>query len=135
MKKINMDSIKSDVSKIKELSSHAKEKFNKANIPRLGVMEEFRAFLEEYKITGLAVAFIIGSAASTFVKSSVDNIIMPLVTPFIPGGGWETAKLVLGPFVIGWGPFLAAAINFTIIAFVVFLISKWILKEQKVTKK
>lgn len=135
MKKLNMSSIKSDVNRIKELSSHAKEKLSQVNVPRVGVLDEFKLFLDEYKITGLAIAFIIGSAASTFVKSLVDNIIMPLVTPFIPGGGWETAKAIIGPFVIGWGPFLAAAINFLIIAVVVFLISKWLLREEKVTKK
>ncbi len=126
---------KNGMAYLNAIEKKAKQGLSHVKIPKVQVMGEFRSFLEEYKITGLAIAFIIGSAASTFVKSLVDNIIMPLVTPFIPGGGWETAKLILGPFVIGWGLFLAAAINFTIIAFAVFLISKWILKEQKVTKK
>lgn len=99
------------------------------------VLKEFKEFLMEYKIIGLAVAFIIGVAATALVKSLVDNIIMPLVTPFIPGGAWKTATFKLGPFVIGWGPFLGELINFIIIAFVVFMIAKRLLKEDKVTKK
>jgi large conductance mechanosensitive channel len=79
----------------------------------MGIIKEFKEFLEEYKVMGLAVAFIIAVAATALVQSLVNNIIMP----------------------IGWGAFLAAVINFIIIAFAVFLIAKYIMKEEKVTKK
>ncbi len=98
-------------------------------------MQEFKEFLDEYKIIGLAVAFIIGVAATALIQSLVNNIIMPLITPFIPGGGWQTATFKLGPIVIGWGAFLGSLINFIIIALVVFMIAKKILKEEKVTKE
>ena len=96
---------------------------------------EFKDLLREYKVIGLAVAVIIGLAANTLVKSLVDNIIMPILTPFIPGGQWQTAVWNIGPVAIGWGPFLASIINFIIIAFAVFMIAKYALKEDKVTKK
>jgi large conductance mechanosensitive channel len=96
---------------------------------------EFKGFLKEYKIVGLAIAFIMGVAATTLIKSLVDNVVMPLITPFIPGGAWQTAVWNLGPIVIGWGAFLGAAINFIIIALVVFLVAKFMLKEEKVSKK
>jgi large conductance mechanosensitive channel len=92
-------------------------------------------FLKEYKVVALAVAFVIGVASTALVKSLVDNIIMPIITPFIPGGAWKSATFALGPIVIGWGPFLGELINFVIIAFVVFIIAKQILKEEKVAKK
>ncbi|MBU5678595.1 MAG: MscL family protein [Candidatus Aenigmarchaeota archaeon] len=91
--------------------------------------------LKEYKVIALAIAFIIGAASTTLVKSLVDNIIMPVITPFIPGGAWRTATLTIGPIVISWGAFLADLINFVIIALVVFLIAKKIMKEEKVSKK
>ncbi|MEI6732188.1 MAG: MscL family protein [archaeon] len=84
---------------------------------------------------GLAIAFIMGVAATTLIKSLVDNIVMPLITPFVPGGQWQTATFKMGPIVIGWGSFLGAVINFIIIALVVFLVAKHLLKEEKVTKK
>jgi large conductance mechanosensitive channel len=99
------------------------------------VMSEFREFLKEYKVVGLAIAFVMGVAATALVKSLVDNIIMPIITPFIPGGAWKTATFTLGPIVIGWGSFVGEIINFVIIAFAVFAIAKWVLKEDKVTKK
>lgn len=99
------------------------------------MMLEFKEFLKEYKVVGLAVAFVMGISATTFVKSTVDNIIMPLITPFIPGGAWQSAVWKIGPFVFGWGAFLAALINFIIIAWAVFIIAKIILREEKVSKK
>lgn len=108
---------------------------DKLKIPKVGVLTEFKGFLEEYKIIGLAVAFIIGVAATTLIKALVDYVIMPIITPFIPGGQWQTAKFTMGPIVISWGAFLAAFINFAIIAFVVFMIAKIVLKEAKVAKK
>ena len=104
-------------------------------MPKIGIIQEFKDFLKEYKVVGVAVAFIMAAAATTLVQSLVNNIIMPLATPFIPKGEWQTATLALGPFVFGWGSFLGALINFIILAFVVFLIAKMILKEEKVTKK
>ncbi len=99
------------------------------------LLREFKEFLDEYKIVGLAVAFIIGVAATSLVQSLVNNVIMPLISPLLPSGNWQTAIAIIGPFKIGWGPFLSACINFIVIAFVVFLMAKLLLKEQKVTKK
>jgi len=101
----------------------------------MGLISEFRDFLREYKVVGLAVAFIIGLAATTLVKSLVDNIIMPLVNPLLPGGGWQTAVWAIGPFALGWGAFLSALINFVVIAFVVFLMVKFVLRDNKQKKK
>jgi large conductance mechanosensitive channel len=102
---------------------------------KFGLLHEFKEFLQEYKIIGLAVAFIMGVAATALVQSLVNNIIMPIITPFIPGGAWQTATLKLGPIVLSWGAFLGALINFVIIAWVVFIIAKKVLKEEKVAKK
>jgi len=60
---------------------------------------------------------------------------MPVVTFFILGGDWQTATFAIGSIVFGWGAFLAAVINFIIIAWVVFVIAKFVMKEEKVTKK
>ena len=99
------------------------------------LLKEFKEFLKEYKVVGLAVGIIMGLASTTFVKAVVDDIIMPLITPFIPGGGWQTATLTLWKFVFKWGDFLSAILNFVIIAFVVFIIAKYLFKEEKVSKK
>ena len=71
----------------------------------MGLISEFKEFLYEYKVIPLAIAFIMGIASTALIKSFVDNVIMPIVTPFIPGGAWRTATVDLGPIVIGWGCF------------------------------
>jgi len=101
----------------------------------MAIIKEFLEFLKEYKVVGLAVAFIMGLAANQLIKSLVDNIIMPLITPFVAGGAWKTATFSMGPIVISWGAFLGDLIYFIIIAFVIFIIAKIVLKEEKVSKK
>ncbi|MFA5126342.1 MAG: MscL family protein [archaeon] len=99
------------------------------------LLKEFKEFIDEYKVAGLAIAFVMGMAATALIKSLVDNIVMPTITPMIPGGAWRTATLALGPFVWGTGAFIGELINFLIIALVVFFIAKAVMKEEKVTKK
>ncbi len=101
----------------------------------MGIISEFKDFMQEYKVTGLAIALVIGLAATTLVTALVNDIIMPIITAFIPGGEWQKATFSLGPIVIKWGDFLGALIYFAIVAFSVFLIAKYILREEKVTKK
>ena len=101
----------------------------------MGLISEFMEFLKEYKVIGLAIAFIIGAAATTLVKSLVGNIVMPVITPFIPGGEWKPGKLIIGPIEISWGAFLSDLIYFIIIALVVFIAAKKLFKAKKVTKK
>lgn len=97
----------------------------------MGLVKEFKDFMQEYKVTGLAIALVIGLAATTLVTAIVNDIIMPLVGLLLPGGAWQTATL----WIFRWGDLLSALINFIIIAMVVFLIAKYVLREEKVTKK
>ena len=99
------------------------------------MIKEFKEFLQEYHVMPLAIAFIMGSAVVVLVQSLVNDIIMPVVTPLIPGGDYKTATFALGPILIKWGSFLSALINFIIIAFVIFMLAKIVLKEEKVKKK
>ena len=93
-----------------------------------GLVDEFMGFLSKYGVVGLAVAFIIGGAAGRLVQALVNDILMPIITFFIPGGAWQKATLTLGPIVLGIGHFVAAIIDFLIIAFAVFWIMKAIEK-------
>ncbi len=101
----------------------------------IGIVQEFRDFLKEYKVMGLAIAFVMGAAITSLANSFITNIIMPLLNPLIFGGGWQTATLALGPFNIGWGPFLAALLNFLIIAWVIFVMVRFATGEKKVEEK
>jgi len=91
-----------------------------------GLVEEFTAFLNKYGIIGLAIAFIMGGAVGSLVSALVNDIIMPFITFFIPGGEWEQATLALGPIILAVGHFVGAVIDFVIIALVVFWLMKMV---------
>lgn len=93
--------------------------------------DEFMKFLKEYGVIGLAIGVIIGTKAGELVKAIVDGLLMPVVGMVLPGGDWQA--WTLGPFAIG--AVLAALINFLIVAWLVFLFAKKVLKEEKVAKK
>jgi large conductance mechanosensitive channel len=100
-----------------------------------GFSEEFMDFLKKYQVIGLAVAFIIGTAASTLVTALVKDIVMPFVGVIIPGGDWQTLVFQIGAIKFMPGDFASALINFIIIALVVFILVKYIMKgdvSQKV---
>ena len=97
--------------------------------------EEFVAFLKQYGVIGLAIAVIIGAKANALVTTLVDGILMPIVTFFIPGGKWRTATLDVGPVHFLPGPVFGAAVDFLIVALLVFWFSKKVLGEERVPKK
>jgi large conductance mechanosensitive channel len=77
----------------------------------MGIISEFKAFLDEYKIMGLAIAFIIGAALTALVTSLVSDIIMPLINPILSatGSDWKSASLNMGSEVsVKYGSFWAA---------------------------
>jgi large conductance mechanosensitive channel len=84
------------------------------------LLEEFKQFLEKYKVIGLAVAFIMGIYLGALIKSLVDNLVMPIIELALPGIQWEL--FTLGPFRIG--AFIGDLITFLIVAFVIFLLVK-----------
>jgi len=93
-----------------------------------GLVQEFMDFLMKYQVIGLAVAFIIGAAATKMVTAIVADIIMPIIAVIIPGGDWRSSVVQLGPVKLLVGDFVGAIIDFIIIALVVFLVVKYMMK-------
>jgi large conductance mechanosensitive channel len=98
------------------------------------VIKEFVEFLKQYGVVGLAIAVIIGGKANAMVTAFVDGILMPIVGAVIPGGAWRTATLDVGPVKFLLGPLVGAVIDFVIVAALVFVIAKTVLKQEKVAK-
>ena len=55
--------------------------------------QEFFYFLKTFGIIGLAIAFVIGQAASGLVTSFVDDIINPLIGLFLPAGNLDEVSV------------------------------------------
>lgn len=91
---------------------------------------EFKSFLIKQNALALAIAVVIGGALDRIVKAIVDDIIMPIIAVAAPGGAWQAYKLALGPFRFGIGSLASAVINFLIIGFVAWRLSKIFLRTE-----
>jgi large conductance mechanosensitive channel len=94
-------------------------------------IKEFNDFLTKYGVIGLAVAFVMGAAVTKLVTALVTDLIMPIIGAVIPGGDWRAATLNVGTIKFMVGDFAGALIDFIIIAIVIYMIVKNIVKETK----
>lgn len=99
---------------------------------------DFRGFLTKTNAMALAVGVIIGAAVGNVVSALVADLIMPIISELLPGGGWRDAKIVLTPAdpaakvtenAILYGHLLGTVIDFLIIAFVVYLLVRTLVRE------
>ena len=95
---------------------------------------EFKAFLTKTNALALAVGFIIGAASGKVVTAVVQDLLMPVLGLVLPAGDWRTAKFALGSTgkAIQYGDFLGNAVDFVIISWVAFLITRALLKPAPV---
>ncbi|MGH6653025.1 MAG: large conductance mechanosensitive channel protein MscL [Sphingopyxis sp.] len=110
------------------------------------MLGEFREFIAKGNVMDLAVGVIIGGAFATITGSLTADLIMPLVG-WIFGGVDFSSKFILlgsvpdgiaatdyaklkeaGVAMIGYGAFITAVINFLILAFIIFLLVKYVNK-------
>jgi large conductance mechanosensitive channel len=99
------------------------------------MLADFKKFLLQTNALALAVGVIIGAAVGKVVGSLVADILMPVIGLIIPGGAWRDLKFVLSTKpdgtpanAITYGAFLGNVIDFVIIASVVFMITKSLLR-------
>lgn len=97
------------------------------------MLGEFRAFLIKQNVLALAIAVVLGGALGALVTSLVENFIMPIVGAVVPGGDWREATAHVGPVEFGVGAFLGALIDFIIIGFVVWRMSKAFMRPEPAT--
>jgi len=90
-------------------------------------MNEFKAFALQGNVMSLAIGVIIGAAFQDIVTSLTDNILSPLIGLLI-GQNFDTLSLDVLGVTLYYGAFITSVVNFTILAFVVFLLVKSINK-------
>ena len=98
-------------------------------------MKGFIDFIRKQGVVGLAVGFILGGAVSKVVSSIVTDIINPILGIILgAAGGFQHVVIKVGTVEIMVGNFLAALIDFIVIALVVYYGVKG-LKLDKLDKK
>ncbi|TLG74344.1 large conductance mechanosensitive channel protein MscL [Culicoidibacter larvae] len=96
---------------------------------------DFKEFLMRGSVLDLAVGVVIGAAFTAIVNSLVNDIIMPVVSIFIGKDSFKSLTVTINNAVIPYGNFIQAVVNFLIIAFVVFLFLRVLVKAQSLRKK
>ena len=97
-------------------------------------LDEFKSFVLRGNVMDMAVGVIIGAAFGDIVTALTNDFINPLINGL---GGAEVAgriKIYGGQY-LNWGDFLTSVINFVIMAFVLFLMLKFVNKLMTVGKK
>ena len=102
--------------------------------------QEFFDFLKVFGIIGLAIAFVIGQAASRLVTALVDDIVDPFIGLFLPAGNLKSLSVSItnisgSTSQFKYGDLISTAIDFIIIAFIVFLAYKQLSKYKIVEDK
>jgi len=94
------------------------------------MFQEFKDFAMKGNVVDLAVAVVIGAAFGKIVSSLVDNLITPLVGILMGGVDFAGLTYEYGEAVFGYGAFIQSIIDFTIVAFVIFMVVKAINKAN-----
>ena len=97
--------------------------------------KEFIAFLKQYGIIGLAIAVIIGGKLGDLIKAVVDGLLMPFIGMLTPSGDWRQASWTVNNAKFLYGPVIGSLLDFTIVALIIFLFAKTVLKETEVAKR
>lgn len=99
------------------------------------MMKDFIVFLKQYGVVGLAIAVIIGGKLNAFVSSMVNDLITPVILqPALQMAGVKRMEH-LSYHGIMYGKVLASFMDFLIVALLVFIFAKKVMKEEVVAKK
>jgi len=99
------------------------------------MLKEFMTFLKNYGVIGLAIAVIIGGKANDLVTSLVNDLLMPLIfKPALEAANIDDIRKLSAGGVL-YGKVIGSLIDFIIVAFVVYIIAKYLFKEETVSKK
>lgn len=119
------------------------------------MLKEFRAFIARGNVLDLAVAVIIGAAFSKIVTSLTDDVLMPVIGKIFGGLDFSSYFLRMGPIpanyagsltdyaalkkagvpLLGYGAFVTQAVNFVIVAFIIFLLVRTVNRATTLFEK
>ncbi len=109
----------------------------------MGMMKEFKEFAMKGNLVDMAIAFVMGGAFGKVVSAFIDGMVMPAVGMLTGGVNFDDKVVVLkeaskdeagkeiAAVVVKYGHFITVAVEFTIIAFVMFMVIKAINKMKK----
>jgi len=119
------------------------------------MFKEFKAFVMRGNVLDLAIAVIIGAAFSRIVTSLTDDVLMPVIGKIFGGLDFSSYFWRMGPIpagytgsptdyaalkqagvpLLGYGQFLTQAVNFVIVAFIIFMLLRLVSRASAVVER
>jgi large conductance mechanosensitive channel len=111
----------------------------------MSMRDDFKAFINQGNVMGLAVGVIIGAGFGKIITSLTEDVLMPIIAAVTGGIDFSNKFILLGDAAgkdvstlaavkasgvafLGWGSLLTAIINFLIMAFIVFMLVRQVNK-------
>lgn len=99
------------------------------------MLKEFISFLKNYGVIGLAIAVIIGGKLNLLVTSLINDLLTPLILrPALEAAGVSHLS-ELSYNGIFYGKLLSSILDFLVVAFIIFIFAKKVMREDLVEKK
>ena len=113
------------------------------------MLQEFKDFIAKGNVMDMAVGIIIGTAFTAIVKSMVDDLLNPIIGAIFGGADFTNYFVILGEgefdsleaareagaAAFAYGAFVTAVINFLIIAFVIFMLVRYVNKVKEAAER
>jgi large conductance mechanosensitive channel len=94
------------------------------------MLRDFKSFLTKNNTFALALGVIIGAAVGNVVSAINADLLMPIISLVLPSGDWRSAEIAIGRSMIHYGHLLGTLIDFAVVALVVYLFTKWLIKPS-----
>lgn len=108
----------------------------KTGKPVVVAVTGFAGFLRDQGVINLSIAVVLGAAVTKLVAAFVTDIINPVIGVMVGAAGdLASFTLKVGPIEILWGHFLVTAIDFVVVAAVVYFLIKILKLDKFVVKK
>lgn len=90
----------------------------------------FIKFLRKYSVIGLALAVVIGGAVNKLTDAIATGILTPLISLLLPDNAFKNFVFTINGSVFQIGLVIDALLNFVIIAFVIYLVVRLVIRED-----
>ena len=97
----------------------------------MSIVREFREFAVKGNVMDLAVGVIIGAAFGKIVGSLVEDVIMPLIGVLMGGLNFSDLAMKVGSATLKYGKFLQTCLDFLIVAWVIFMLVKFVNRMKR----
>ena len=97
----------------------------------MSIIREFREFAIKGNVMDLAVGVIIGAAFGKIVGSLVEDVIMPVIGAMMGGLNFSDLAVKVGSATLKYGKFLQTCLDFLIVAWVIFMLVKFVNRMKR----